>query len=83
MSLGYDCFGVPLKGENLFPFSRSGRLRKAGIVPHSGRFLVVPRVLVRTRTGKAPLPATYWRAVLATASRCVEGYHTPDEAMVC
>ena len=25
----------------------------------------------------------YWRAVLATASRCVEGYRTPGEAMVC
>ena len=27
--------------------------------------------------------ATYWRAVLATASRCVERYRTPDVALVC
>ena len=27
--------------------------------------------------------AQLWRAVLATASRCVEGYRTPDEALVC
>ena len=25
----------------------------------------------------------YWRVVLATASRCVEGYRTPDEPLVC
>ena len=25
----------------------------------------------------------HWRAVLATACRCVEGYRTPDEALVC
>ena len=27
--------------------------------------------------------ATYWRPVLATASRCVEGYRTPYEASSC
>ena len=27
--------------------------------------------------------ATFWKAVLATARRFVEGYRTPDEAMVC
>ena len=27
--------------------------------------------------------ATHWKAVLATACRSVEGYRTPDEALVC
>ena len=35
------------------------------------------------RTGEPRYRATYWRAVFATASWCVEGYRTPDAAMVC
>ena len=61
-----------------------GWLGKEGIVPHSvvgrWRFLVYLFVCLRARPS---CRATYWRAVLATASRCVEGYRTPDEAMVC
>ena len=54
------------------------------IVPHSVIgplwFLVFLFVRVRARPRNR---ATYWRAVLATACRCVEGYRTLDEAMVC
>ena len=69
-----------LRGENLFS-SLLGRLGKEGTVPHSVGgplwFLVHLFVCVRARPR---FLATYWRAVLATASRCVEGCCTPDEA---
>ena len=48
-----------------------------------GRFQVVSRVPVRIRPGGPSCRAAHWRAVLATASRCVEGCRTPDEALVC
>ena len=39
-------------------------------------------LFVCTRAGPS-CRVTYWREVLATASRCVEGYRTPYEALVC
>ena len=34
--------------------------------------------------GRGPaIGPIHWRAVLANASRCVEGYRTPDEALGC
>ena len=62
------------------PF-RSWRLGQEGVVQHSvgGPFMylfVCVWAWPRYR-------AADWRAVLATASRCVEGYRTPYEALVC
>ena len=75
--------GCPSK-ENFFLPLRSWRLGEEGVVPHSVGgplwFLVHLFVCVRARPRYR---ATDWKAVLATASRCVEGYRTPDEAMVC
>ena len=72
----------PKRGESSFFPLRSRRLGKEGIVPHSVvgpfLFLVYLSVCVRARPRYR---ATYWRAVLATASR--GGYRTPNEAMVC
>ena len=63
---------------------RCWRLGKEGDVPHSVggplRFLMHLFVCVRARPRYR---ATYWRPVFVTASRCVEGYRTPDEALVC
>ena len=75
-------FRSALEGEkNLSSLCAAGDWRDRTTL--RGRSLGIPRVLVRMRTGEAPLWATYWRAVLATAGRCVEGYRTPDEALVC
>ena len=56
-------------------------------VPFGERIFFLPLTQLetglRTRTGEAPLRASHWQAVLATACRCVEGYRTPDEALVC
>ena len=67
-------------GENIFfPFC-SGRLGEEGIVPHSVvgplRFLVFLFVCVRARPRNRA--TADWKAVLATASRFVEGNRTPD-----
>ena len=56
---------------------------KKGRTTQRGRSLVIPRVLVRMRTGKGRYRATHWTAVLATACLCVEGHRTPDEPLVC
>ena len=55
-----------------------------GTVPHSvvGPLSFLVHLFVRVRA-RPRYRAMYWRAVLATASRCVEGYRSPDEAMVC
>ena len=55
-----------------------------GIVPHSvgGSWWFLVFLFVCVRTGPSRR-AAYWRAELATAGRCVEGYRTPDEALVC
>ena len=85
MGLGYGCSGVPLNGRIFFhPSAQQETGLRRDRTTQRGRSLVVPRLLVRTRTGKAPPSGHfYWRVVLATASWCVEGYRTPDEAMVC
>ena len=90
IGLGYGCSVVPSKGRIfLLPLMQqeTGKRRIAPhnlVVPHSVgaplRFLIHLFVRVRARPRYR---ATYWRAVLATARRCVEGYRTPDEAMVC
>ena len=48
-----------------------------------GRSPCFPRVLVHIHMGKAHLSGHELAAVLATACWTVEGYRTPDEAMVC
>ena len=57
---------------------------RKGIVPHSvvGPLWFPVHLFVCVLAGPS-CRATYWRAVLATAGRCVEGYRTPDEALVC
>ena len=48
--------GCPSRRESFFSPLRSRRLGKEGVVPHSvGGPPEIPRVLVRTRTGEAPL----------------------------
>ena len=74
--------GCAEEGESFFfPFC-SGRLGEEGTVPHGvgghPGFLVFLFVCVRA---KHSCRAAHGCAVLATASRCVEGYRTPDEAM--
>ena len=74
----------PPRGESfLFP-CRCWRLGQEGVVPHSvvasPWFFV--HLFVCVRAGPSNRVA-YWRVVLATATRCVEGYRTPDEALVC
>ena len=61
-----------------------GRLGLEGVVPHGmvGSLWFLVLLLVFVWTGPSCRVA-YWRAVLATASRCVEGYRTPDEALAC
>ena len=44
---------------------------------------MVPRAPVHIRVGKAPLLGHRLESGVGTASWCVEGYRTPDEAMVC
>ena len=46
IGLGYGCSG---------PFSQQDSVKRRDRTTQHGRSLVVPRVLVRTRTGKAPL----------------------------
>ena len=83
--LGYGCSVVPSKGR---VFSLPLSLLEIGsgrVVPHSVvAFPLVLRALVRMRTGKAPLSAK------RTGERCwpllagsVEGYRSPDAALVC
>ena len=74
--------GVRGGGGTSVAYGRGG-LGTEGIVPHSGRFHVVPRVPVRMRTGGAQVSSRTLESGVATASRCVEGYRTPDEALVC
>ena len=66
---GVWLFRGALRGENLF--SSVSAQQETGFGP-----LGIPRALVRTRTGEARYRATYWRAVLATSRRCVEGCRT-------
>ena len=62
-------------------YGRCG-LGTEGIVPHSvgGSMWFLVYLFVCVRAGPI-YRATHWRAVLATARRCVEGYRTPDEAL--
>ena len=73
IGLGYGCSVVPSNGRIFFlPLTQQEAGKRRDRTRQRGRSLSVPRVLVRSRTGKNR--ATHWRAVLATA---------PDEAMVC
>ena len=74
-----------LQGENLFSsISAAGAWVRKGIVPHSVGgplgFLVFLFIRVWTRHSDR---ATNWKAVQVIASQIVEGYRTPDEALVC
>ena len=74
----------PPRGESFFFPCHSRRLGKEGVVPHSviGPLWFLVYLFVRVRA-RPRYRATHWTAVLATACRCLEGYRTPDEAMVC
>ena len=55
-----------------------------GIVPHSVGGSLCFLVFLFVCVWAVPsYRVAYWRAVLATASLCVEGYRTPCEALVC
>ena len=75
---------VPELRRRAVCFPRSGRLGKERIVPHSvvGSPAFFVSLLVFVRAGQN-YRATDWWPVLVTALRTVEGYRTPDEAMVC
>ena len=81
---GVWLFRGALQGENLFSsLSAAGDWVKRGRATQVGGplgFLVF--LLVRVRAWPSCRSA-YWCAVLATASWYVEGYRTPDEALVC
>ena len=82
---GVWLFRGALQGVNLFSsLDAIGEWGEQGVVPHSvvGPIVVPLHLFVRVWV-RPRYRATYWRAVLAAASRCVEGYRTPDEAMVC
>ena len=55
LGLGYGCSAVLSKGRLSLPLSQLETGSGKGRTTQRGRSLVVPRVLVRTRTGKAPL----------------------------
>ena len=79
---GVWLFRGALQGENLFiSLCAAGNCLKKGSYLTAWSVPWVPRVLVRTRTGGHSYRAAYWRAVLATACRFVEGHRAPDEAM--
>ena len=79
--LGYGCFGRRIF---FLPSAQQETVKRKGRTTQRGRSLAIPHVLVRTRTGEVPrCRASHWQAVLATASRSVEGNRTPDEALVC
>ena len=78
-----ECWGSVGEAGTSVAYGRCG-LGMEGIVPHSvggSRWFLV-FLFVCVRAGHSYRVA-YWRAVLAPASRCVEGYRTPDEALVC
>ena len=81
---GFGASRVPLEPGNLSCSLRCTRLGEEGVVPHSVvgpiHFLVFVFIRVWTRHSYR---ATYWCAVLATAHQDVEGYRSPDEAVVC
>ena len=82
---GVWLFRGAFEGENLFSsldvagdWEKKGSYHTAVVGPLWFFMLLFVRVRARPR-----YRATHWKAVLATASRCVEGYRTPDDAMVC
>ena len=82
---GFFFFRWCLSGEQcIFCICCVYQLGRKRIVPYSlggpPIFFVFLFILVWARHG---CRATVWRAVLATASRCVEGYRSPNKALVC
>ena len=56
LGLGYGCSGVPFEGRIFFlPSAQQETGLRRDCTTQRGRFLVIPRLLVRTRTGKAPV----------------------------
>ena len=56
LGLGYGCSGVPFEGRIFFlPSAQQETGLRRDRTTQRGRSLVIPRVLVRTRTGEAPL----------------------------
>ena len=72
--------------RNMFGWSQLEKTVRSGVWLFRGalrgRIFFLP--LTQLETGlRRDLRATHWKAVLATAGRCVEGYRTLDEALVC
>ena len=84
---GVWVFRGALQGKNLLSFfslPQLGDWEREGVVPHSvGGPLGFLMLLFMCVWTWPRYRAAHWRAVLATASRSVEGYRTPDEALVC
>ena len=65
---GVWLFRGTFKGENLFlPFAQQESGNRRGRIAQRGRSLVIPRVLVRMRTGKAQLSG---RRLVRGAGHC-------------
>ena len=83
--LGYGCSGVPSKERIFFSslvaagdWVRKGSYHTACPVPSNSSCTCSYAYGARPR-----YRAQYWRAVLATARRYLEGCRSPDEALVC
>ena len=82
---GVWLFRGALQGESLFSalvaagdWVRKGSYHTAWSVPYGSSCYLFVCVRARPR-----YRAMYWTAVLATACPCVEGYRSPNEALVC
>ena len=73
---GVLLFWSALKGENFSSLCAAGDWAQKGSCDSSCSCSYA--LQARPRYG-----ATHWKAVLATAGRFVEGYRSPDEAVVC
>ena len=69
-------FRGALQGENLFSSLDVAGDWERGRTTQRGQSSVVPHAHVHMRMGWPRFRATHWKAVLATASRCVEGSRT-------
>ena len=85
IGLGYGCSVVPSKERNLFSsLDAAGDWVKKGSYHTAWSVPCDSSCTCSYAYGQRPrYRATYWKAVLATASWCVEGCRTPDEALVC
>ena len=78
---GYGCSVVPSKGRVFsLPLSQLETGSGKGRTTQRGRSPVILHVLVRMRMDMAPLSG---HVLESGACRSVEGYRSPNEALVC